>query len=253
MTLPQLIAHRGYASRYPENTLPAIDSALRAGARYVEIDIQLSSDHVPMVFHDVDLVRTTGHAGRITELTSAQLSAIFANETERLDGRFARIPIPTLAAVASHLTRWSGVVLFAEIKTESTDAFGIPAVVTAVGKALEPIAERCVIISYSVPVLEAARAAGARDIGLVLTRYDAATRAAAEALAPGYVICNHQKLPPAPEPLWQGPWQWALYEVIEPELAVALHQRGAALIETMAIGDMLRHPLFKPGGKGARR
>lgn len=252
MSIPQLIAHRGYASRYPENTILAVESALRAGARFVEIDIQLSSDHVPMVFHDIDLMRTTGRAGRITDTPSSQLVDYFANEAGRLDGRFTRIPIPTLEAMALHLTRWAGVVLFAEIKTESTDMFGIAPVVTAVWKALEPIAERSVIISYSVPVLEAARAAGAREIGLVLTTYDEASHATAVSLAPQYVICNHQKLPPPPEPLWPGAWQWALYEVIEPELAVALHQRGVTFIETMAIGEMLKHPLFRTGGKGAR-
>ncbi|MGF1546037.1 MAG: glycerophosphodiester phosphodiesterase family protein, partial [Thiotrichales bacterium] len=52
-----LVAHRGYALRYPENTLPAIEAALAAGARYVEIDVQLSADQVPVLFHDRSLMR----------------------------------------------------------------------------------------------------------------------------------------------------------------------------------------------------
>lgn len=252
MPIPQLIAHRGYATRYPENTLLAVEQALRAGARYIEIDIQLSRDHVPMVFHDAELGRTTGAAGRIMDLTSTELTRICADEAQRLDKRFSRIPIPTLETMVSHLTRWSNVVAFVEIKTESTDCFGIPDVVNAVMRAIEPIAERCVIISYCIPVLQFARTVGAAEIGLVLTTYDEESRALAGELGPGYMICNHEKLPPPPTPLWPGAWKWVLYEVTDPELAVSLQERGAEFVETMAIGDVLKHPLFKVGRKGAR-
>jgi len=67
MRLPELIAHRGYASRYPENTLPAIEAALKAGARHVEIDVQTSADHIPVLFHDATLERLCGVQGRIRD------------------------------------------------------------------------------------------------------------------------------------------------------------------------------------------
>ena len=40
---PDLVAHRGYALRYPENTLAAFQAAITAGARFVECDVQLSA------------------------------------------------------------------------------------------------------------------------------------------------------------------------------------------------------------------
>ena len=46
--VPSLVAHRGWASCYPENTLPAVAAALAAGAAYIEIDIQLTRDLVPV-------------------------------------------------------------------------------------------------------------------------------------------------------------------------------------------------------------
>ena len=52
MDIPELVAHRGYALHYPENTLIGIEAAIRAGARYVEVDVQLSADKVPVLFHD---------------------------------------------------------------------------------------------------------------------------------------------------------------------------------------------------------
>ena len=58
-----LVAHRGNAREYPENTLPALQSALDLGARFLEIDVHMSADGVPVVIHDADLVRTTGVEG----------------------------------------------------------------------------------------------------------------------------------------------------------------------------------------------
>jgi glycerophosphoryl diester phosphodiesterase len=51
MRTPELIAHRGDTLHYPDNTRPAFEAALRAGATYVEIDVQLTADRVPVLFH----------------------------------------------------------------------------------------------------------------------------------------------------------------------------------------------------------
>ena len=59
----ELVAHRGHALEFPENTLPAFESALQLGVRWLELDVQLSSDHVPMVLHDATLERTTAATG----------------------------------------------------------------------------------------------------------------------------------------------------------------------------------------------
>ena len=68
MNRPVLLAHRGWASRYPENSLVGIEAALVAGVACVEIDVQLSADHVPMVIHDLGLERTAGIAGCVPRL-----------------------------------------------------------------------------------------------------------------------------------------------------------------------------------------
>lgn len=72
------IAHRG-ASRYaPENTMAAFDMALEQGTRFVELDVQLTADGVPVVHHDDSLARTVRAAGRpvnkrVSEVTSSDL------------------------------------------------------------------------------------------------------------------------------------------------------------------------------------
>jgi len=48
--------------------------------------------------------------------------------------------------------------------------------------------------------------------------------------------------------LWHGPWKWVFYEVTQVKLAKELAARGATLIETMAIGEMLKNPQLRRGG-----
>ena len=57
MTL--VVAHRGASGDERENTLPAFERAIRDGADYLELDVQMSSDGELVVFHDLDLDRLT--------------------------------------------------------------------------------------------------------------------------------------------------------------------------------------------------
>lgn len=56
---PWIIAHRGASKYAPENTLPALQKAIDLGVDAVEIDIQLTQDKVPVVFHNDDLLPFT--------------------------------------------------------------------------------------------------------------------------------------------------------------------------------------------------
>lgn len=72
------IAHRAYhdgAQGRPENSRAAITAAIDAGYA-VEIDLQLSRDGVPMVFHDETLERLTPRDGWLCDLTAARLAEI---------------------------------------------------------------------------------------------------------------------------------------------------------------------------------
>ena len=89
MHFPDLVAHRGWARNYPENTLSAVDAAITAGARFVEIDVQLSSDAFPVLFHDRDLARMCGVKGAVHERTLSELRALACAETARFGSKFA--------------------------------------------------------------------------------------------------------------------------------------------------------------------
>ncbi len=66
-TLPKIIGHRGACGYAPENTLSSIQSAADMGCDWVELDVKLTSDDVPIIFHDDNLLRTTGHDGLVKD------------------------------------------------------------------------------------------------------------------------------------------------------------------------------------------
>lgn len=72
------IAHRALHDRAQgriENSASAVRAA-RAAGYGIEIDLQLSKDGVPMVFHDEDMTRLTGLPGWIWDRTAQELSQI---------------------------------------------------------------------------------------------------------------------------------------------------------------------------------
>lgn len=59
----KIFAHRGYSGKYPENTMLAFRKAVECGADGIELDVQLSKDGVPVIFHDEKMERLTNKKG----------------------------------------------------------------------------------------------------------------------------------------------------------------------------------------------
>ena len=102
-------AHRGlHGSDVPENSLPAFARATEHGYG-IELDVQLSSDGVIMVFHDDTLIRMTGVEGKLHEYACEQLQQMHLAESGEV--------IPTLDEVLE--TVGGRVPLLIELKGES--------------------------------------------------------------------------------------------------------------------------------------
>jgi glycerophosphoryl diester phosphodiesterase len=92
------MAHRGWSGKAPENTMTAIRLALaEPDIRAIEVDVQLSKDGVPVLFHDFSLERTTNGSGRVQDLTLAELRELDAGSW--FGERFAGERIPALEEV----------------------------------------------------------------------------------------------------------------------------------------------------------
>lgn len=106
--MPRVIAHRGDSRNYPENTLPAFESAVRMGIDVVETDIHLTKDGVLVIWHDPTLERNTDGRGRIEDHTLEELRRFDAGYTFTQDGgktfpfRGKGVRICTLAEALEH-------------------------------------------------------------------------------------------------------------------------------------------------------
>lgn len=98
---PRVIGHRGAARLAPENTLAGLRKAKAEGATWVEFDIKLSADDVPIVMHDDTLERTTNGSGPVRMRTLAELTRLDAGSW--WGPAFAGEPIPTLDAALDTL------------------------------------------------------------------------------------------------------------------------------------------------------
>ncbi len=67
-------AHRGGGAEQPENSMAAFASAVALGYRFIETDVQATSDNIVMVFHDDDLDRMTNASGEIAKLPFSEVS-----------------------------------------------------------------------------------------------------------------------------------------------------------------------------------
>lgn len=237
MRIPELIAHRGYASRYPENTLPAIEAALKAGARHIEIDVQTSAEHIPVLFHDATLERLCGVKGRIRDAELADLSALRASHRGRFGSAFADVAIPTLGAVVGLLAAWPATTLYVEIKSEALRHSGIDETYRRCAATLAPIAERAVLISFDCAFLLAARRHGWPRLGGVVERWAERDQPQLIAAAPQILFADIEHLPVTGTLSWRDA-RLAVYEVADPALALALAARGVDLVVTFAIGEM---------------
>lgn len=82
----EIIGHRGHLAHYPENCLEAIEETFHAGCKAVEVDVLLTKDGVPILYHDYQLNRTIcRHAdGRELEHTPL-IKNLTLNEIRQLD------------------------------------------------------------------------------------------------------------------------------------------------------------------------
>ncbi|MCG8588005.1 MAG: hypothetical protein MJE66_01810 [Proteobacteria bacterium] len=90
-----VIAHRaGTAGPAPELTLPAFDNAINVGSDWVECDVHVTADRVPICFHDFTVDRTTDGTGPTASFTLEEIKALDAGSW--FDEAWAGIQVPTL-------------------------------------------------------------------------------------------------------------------------------------------------------------
>lgn len=116
-TFMKAVAHRGYSTIAPENTLPAYILAAQKGFRYVECDVSFTSDGVPVLLHDSTINRTSNGTGAINNLTLATVRTYDFGSWK--SSAYTGTKIPTLEEFLV-LCRNLGLHPYIEIKSDFT-------------------------------------------------------------------------------------------------------------------------------------
>jgi glycerophosphoryl diester phosphodiesterase len=133
-----IIGHRGAQAEEPENTLRSVRKGSEC-ADFVEVDIRLSHEGVPVVIHDAKLDRTTSGTGRVNDHTLKELRVLDAGQGET---------IPTLSEILALVKGRCGI--FIEIKEPGSE----PAVCSLLEK--NPV-ENVFIVSFHEESLKAVK------------------------------------------------------------------------------------------------
>ncbi|WNJ97715.1 glycerophosphoryl diester phosphodiesterase [Vibrio ruber] len=149
----QVMAHRGYSSQAPENTLAAFKKAIAFGCQWIELDVQLTADQIPVVIHDQTLERCTDGVGKIADLTFNELTQYSAGHW--FDQTFSDETVPSLEATLQ-LAKQHHINLNIELKLYPEDdetllCQRVAAVIDAAGIAKEQL----LFSSFSVTALAA--------------------------------------------------------------------------------------------------
>lgn len=247
MKIPVLVGHRGCMAEYPENTLIGIEAALQAGACLVEFDVQMSEQGELLVIHDSDLERTSGIKLDVFSSGYAEIKKISVHQPNLFLDKFIGTKTSLLKDVLDLFSEYNAATAVVEIKKESLEEWGVESVMDVLLSELGAHQIKCLLISFDLSALEYVRAHSILSIGWVLKQYDEASLHRAIALNPEVLICNQRKIPQGEAPK-QGNWQWMLYDITDPELALRYAELGVEMIETADIAAMLNnHQLKKKG------
>jgi len=243
--IPHIVAHRGYAKKYPENTLISISAAFDMGACFVEIDIQCLNDGTVVIYHDDNMLRVSSVDKNIMTLSKDEISKYSASEQSRFGEKFINNKITFLIEMVPVLQKYKKGKLLVELKEESLSQFGISTVVDNVYKDLESVWDQIIIISYNLESLKYARKKYNCNVAWVLTNWDQYSHELANEFKPEMIITNYKKINFKTNGLWHGPWQWVAYEVTDSEHALELSEKGVDLIESMDIGALFQDNRLK--------
>ncbi len=236
MLKPVFIAHRGYASVFPENTLIALDAARQAGASYVEVDIQLSADLIPVLYHDRDLTRLCQQSGAIHDYDFSQLKKFNVTDTEKFANKYSENKITSLQIFVAYLKKHPTLNAFIELKRSMIETFGEELVLKKILPLFEGMEKQISFISYNQSILKNIHDNTDYASGIVVDDWAEYNKDAG--WLSEWLFCSAEGLPEDNAEL-EIKSKIAVFEVSNIELANKLLAKGICYLETFRIKEML--------------
>ena len=165
-----IIGHRGAMGYAPENTMASFEEAVRRGADWIELDVQLSKDGEVVVIHDTAVDRTTNGEGLVRDLTWKKIKTLDAGAWHSPE--YAHQYVPSLTEVMTrfrnrHTSRHAPLGLIIELKTVKGMGGSLADAVVALIQR-EEFADRVIVISFDdVALQEVHTASKTLPIGLL--------------------------------------------------------------------------------------
>ena len=231
------IAHRGYASAYPENTLIALEAAREAGASYVEVDIQLSADLVPILFHDRDLQRLCQQTGSIHDYRFSELEKFNVSDVEKFADKYVNNKLTTLQDFINYLKEHDELKAFIELKRSMIEKFGEEQVLKVVLPMFAGMQQQISFISYNQSILKTIHDSSDYTTGIVVDEWKEYVKSAA--WNSEWLFCSADGLPEDNAEL-EIKSKIAVFEVGNVGLAKHLLAKGIFHLETFRIKEMLQ-------------
>ena len=238
----QLVAHRGYRFKYPENTKLSLLKAIEAGAIFIELDVQFSRDKLPIIYHDCNLLRVSGKNKSVFNINRSSLITETASESERLGQTFQLETISPLEDLVSILTQNPAVTAFVELKDESISHCGREEMIHKTAGILYEVAENTVIMSFDYQLCLKAREISWPQVGVVLDRWSDLNCEIINQIEPDYIFVDQEMIPrdcdlKSCELLQKS--NLVAYEIDDIQIGNNLLERGVDILETYEIGKFL--------------
>ena len=220
IALPAVIGHRGAAALAPENTLASFEAAAAAGAGWVEFDVRLSADAMPLVIHDETVVDPDGVELRIDATPAAALRAAAGANA-----------LPGLAEVLDCLADL-GMGANVEIKPQGRRRAVCAASLAALAQ--RPLPGGVIVSSFDLGIVAGiARIDRSVPRGILMRRPYRGAASLARRLGCASIHCEHGGLSPACLARWRDAGLLSLaYTVNQPSRALRLLSWGLDAVIT---------------------
>jgi glycerophosphoryl diester phosphodiesterase len=200
----------------------------------------MTADHVPVICHDENLLRTAGIDTNITKTNYADLKNINVGEKSRFAEQYLSVTLPSLQEMVTMLSETPHVMAFVELKNESLEAFGIKCLVKQVISQLAPVQQHCAVIADNLQALISLRQELAVPVGWIIHRWHENDLKQANQNEVDYMVINHKYCKAHDYDFAADNWQWIVYETSDADKALSLFDQGIRFVETNNICSMLK-------------
>lgn len=227
----QWVAHRGDCEFHIENTVQSVQAAIDNGIDNIEIDIQLTKDSLPIVFHDDDLNRMFSINEKVANVSfdSIKNLPLKAKDNRKLHSN--TYLIPTLATIVDIVKKSPSTTLFVEVKDVNFQFFTHQHVFKQVMALLQPIIEQVVIISFSYRFLRLVKNKTTLPIAYVIPSWAHYSQKMLRLLRPEIIFGDIDMLPKN-ESFEDKKETWVIYEVSNVDQANQLESVGIRCFES---------------------